>query len=107
MLRTVQLLESGAVGIRDEIDAPVGEVRWGMVTAAQIELSGNTAVLLQDGKKLVVRVISPRGAKFEIVSTKPPTAREKQNEGTRMLAVKVKHQGKEKLVIDVVMDVPK
>jgi len=103
-LRGIELFRTGMVRIRDEIEKPVGEVRWGMVTAADIKVSGNKAVLSQDGKALHAKVVSPPGAKFEIVSTKPPTDRENQNNGTRMLAVKAKAQGEKKLVIEVFLE---
>jgi len=68
------------------------EIRWGMVTEAQIKISddGQTAILTQEGKKLRVEIDGEAGQKFEIGSTKPPQKIEKQNTGTRMLVIKDK-----------------
>jgi hypothetical protein len=88
VVRTIELLDRRIVRVLDEITDPKGEVRWGMVTEADIKLDGNKAILGQQGKKLTAEMVSPPGAKFEIVSTKPPTLRENQNQGTRMLAAR-------------------
>lgn len=90
VVRTIELLDRRIVRVLDEITDPEGEVRWGMVTEADIKLDGNKAILSQQGKKLTAEMVSPPGAKFEIVSTKPPTPRENQNRGTRMLAARLK-----------------
>ena len=90
VVRTIELLDRRIVRVLDGITDPKGEVRWGMVTEADIKLDGNKAILSQQGKKLTAEMVSPPGAKSEIVSTKPPTPREKQNRGTRMLAARLK-----------------
>jgi len=87
--RTMELLPGGNVRVVDEITDPKGEVRWGMVTEADVKLDGNKAILSQQGKRLTAEIVSPPGAKFEIVSTKPPTPRENQNRGARMLAARL------------------
>ena len=81
------MLDGRAVHVRDELTGLKEPARWGMVTAARIKLDGNEATLTQDGKTLRAKILEPAGAKFQIVSTKPPTAQEKQNEGTQMLAI--------------------
>ena len=59
-----------------------------MMTRAEIELDGTTAILSQNGKKIRVEVTTDDpAAKFEIVSAKPPTEAENQNDGYRMLAI--------------------
>ena len=103
VLREIEMLGRRTVRVRDEIVAPVGEVRWGIVTRAAIKLDGNKALLEQDGKKLEAEIVEPAGAKFEIVSTKPPTARERQNEGTRMLATRVKPGDAQRLRIEILL----
>lgn len=102
VLRGVAMLNRSAVLIQDEITSPVADVRWGMLTHANIELDGAKAILTRSGKTLSAEIIEPAGAKFEIVSTAPPTKAEKQNKGTRMLATTVK-PGKSKLVRIVIL----
>ncbi len=85
--RGIEMIEGRAVHVRDELTGLTEPVRWGIVTGAKIRLDGNKAVLTEDGKTLRAEIIEPSDAKFQIVATKPPTARERQNEGTQMLAV--------------------
>ena len=56
----------------------------------------------QKKEKTPADYISPSGAKFEIVSTTPPTKKEKQNKGTRMLATTIK-SGKSKQVRIIIL----
>jgi len=105
MFRTPTGQQGGvqAVRVQDEIVGAAEEICWRMVTAAEIELDGSRAVLNQAGKKLQATIRSPAGATFEILSTKPPTDREKQNQGTRILAVRTKPDGDRPVTIDVVL----
>ena len=90
-------------GVFFAFDKANGDVRWAMVTTAEIELSGNRATLTQDDKTLLAEILAPAGARFEIVSTKPPTARENQNEGTRMLATWVRANENKPVVISILV----
>jgi hypothetical protein len=74
-----------------------------MVTPATIMLNGTKATLNQRDKTLVVELLSPSDAEFEVVSTDPPTAAERSNRGTRMLAVRVRPNHGERVAISVVM----
>jgi hypothetical protein len=87
--RGLALLDRKAVLVQDELTAPAGRVRWGMMTGAEVKLDGAEARLTQKGKTLHARILEPEGARFEVVSTKPPTSRENPNKGTRMLAIHV------------------
>lgn len=88
--RGVRMVDDRTMLVQDEIHSPIGPVRWAMVTRADVELDGDRALLRRDGKSLEVRLLSPAGASFTTVSTKPATAEEKQNEGTIMLAVEAR-----------------
>lgn len=60
--------------------------RWAMVTTAEININGNTALLTKDGK--AIRVIKhDDSAEFRVLSTTPADSRQKNNVGTSMLAV--------------------
>lgn len=86
--RTARLEKDGVL-IEDVLEAaaPV-EAVWGMTTPAEVNPSGRTAALMQNGKRIAARIESPNDARFEVVSTRPP-APQNQNEGTRRLVVRL------------------
>ena len=102
VVRKASLLDRNRVVIRDTVTAPSDEVRWGMVTKADITLDGSRAILNQGKHQMDIEITSPANAKFEIVSTKPNTDKEHQNKGTRMLAFTVKPDGDKPLTLEVV-----
>jgi hypothetical protein len=59
-----------------------------MVTPAEAVVHGAKAELSLGGKRLRAEILSPPGAVFEVVSTRPP-APQNQNAGTRKLVVKL------------------
>ncbi len=85
--------ERNSIEITDEIDPKIGymNVRWAMITAAEIALYGNEALLRQNGKEFKVTIVEPEGAVFEELSTRPvnPGPEETLNEGTTMLATTI------------------
>lgn len=87
--RGIAMLERKAALVQDELTTPAGNVRWGMVTRAEIKLDGSHAQLTQKDKTLHARILEPKGASFTVTSTKPPTSRENPNKGTRMLTINV------------------
>ena len=101
--RGLEMLNRQAVYIQDEIAGAVGAVRWALVTEAEVELGGNRAVLRQDGQTLVAQIVEPVAARFEILPTKPPTEKEAQNEGTRLLATTVIPQAEKLTTIRVLL----
>lgn len=101
--RGFDLRNRRAVLVQDEIAGAVGTVRWGLVTEADVKLDGNRAVLQQDGQTLVAQILEPGAARFEVLSTKPPTEQENQNQGTRLLATTVVPQDGQKTTIRVLL----
>ena len=97
------MLQRQAVHVRDEIVGASGDVRWGMVTAAEIKLEGHKAVLRQDGKTLLAEILSPADAAFEILSNQPPTKQEWQNAGTYILATRLTAEADKRVEISVVL----
>ncbi len=93
VLRGISLIQNrSSVLVQDEFELKVNcEVAWGMTTDAEISIENNRAVLSQDGKKLLARVLSPLGAEFIVESAeqKPP---EKTNKGVKRLMVRLKNQ---------------
>ena len=89
--RGVALLDSSRVLVQDELKGLGGnsEVRWGMITPADVRLDHGTALLTQKDATLKAEILSPPGANFEVVSTQPGNAAENPNAGTRMLIVRI------------------
>lgn len=92
-LRGVGLVGGKAVVVEDELQATpkAAEVRWAMVTAAEVKLDGARALLSQDGKQLELKVVEPKDARLEVYPTDPPPAAyDAKNTGTQMVGFKVK-----------------
>ncbi len=89
MERGAAMVQRAHVLIQDEVEAtaPV-DILWGMVTEGDVELNGVTAELTTKGAAVTARILSPAGAKFDLMSTDPP-ARERPNPGTRKLVVRL------------------
>lgn len=102
VVRKASLLDRQKVVIQDTITSPTDDVRWGMVTQADITLDGPRATLKQGNRQMNVEILSPANAQFEIVSTRPKTEQENQNRDTQMLAFTVKPDGKEPVTLEVV-----
>ena len=79
--------------VRDEIEGlnPGDSVRWAMVTRAEISISGPEATLVQNGKQLRIRLLSPETAQFESIPADPPLDDfNAPNPETRILIVNIK-----------------
>ncbi|MCA8975557.1 MAG: heparinase II/III family protein, partial [Planctomycetes bacterium] len=94
--RGIGLRPNRSVIVEDEIEA-LGEpaetaVRWGMVTMATVaRLDGAEAVLEQDGRRLMLQVLSPADVTLETYETeRPPAAHDAANPGTRMIGFTVR-----------------
>ncbi len=84
--RGVAMPDRSRVLVVDEIEGAKDEVRWAMATPAEVELDGVRATLRKDGKTLVAEILEPAGARFEVLSTDPGDAAQKDNKGTTLLA---------------------
>jgi hypothetical protein len=89
--RGIALLDRSRVLVQDEYQPAQTNLplHWVMVTRAKIDLSkdGHSATLTSNGKTLKADLLEPASAKFHIGSTRPPTPRENQNEGTAILGI--------------------
>ncbi|MDR3110431.1 MAG: hypothetical protein LBU65_12235, partial [Planctomycetaceae bacterium] len=88
--RTVMLQNDSMLTVMDELDGISEPVRWGMMTAAKIEVSGKKAALTRNKKTLNVEMTSDEVEQFEITTASPPTEKENQNEGFTMLTATAK-----------------
>ena len=93
--RGIAMLDGRRVLVQDELTLPsdTSTVRWGMVTEADVRLDGTSVLLSQGGRTLRAEILTPAGARFELVSTDPGDPRQEQNEGARMLATSVGAEG--------------
>ncbi len=89
MERGAAMVQRAHIVIQDDVSAiaPV-DVLWGMVTEGEVLLNGATAELIRKDAAVTARILSPAGAKFEVMSTEPPP-RERPNPGTRKLVVRL------------------
>lgn len=81
--------KDGAVRMTDTIAKPAGPVRWAVVTKAKPKFEGDTVILEEGGKRLVLTRHDKAGGKWEEYSLKPRTKEEKQNEGFRLIGFTV------------------
>ncbi len=97
--RGVMLQPDRSVLVQDEFtpSAATHEVRWAMLTRADVHLDAEgRATLSQHGKKLWLHVLEPAHATLEIYPTNPPPAEtDAPNEGTRMIGFRVKLAGEQ------------
>ena len=66
--------------IQDEISRANGNIRWTMMTGADVTVAGNRATLRQNGKTLTARILSPSNVSFRVISA--DTNRSGQNRNT-------------------------
>ena len=77
--RGLAMIERKHVLVQDEVETkePVA-VRWNFLTPATIAIEGYQATLTQGDEKLKVRILSPKGAAFEVLEAKAPPPQRQQ-----------------------------
>ena len=80
---------SGAVTLTDRIVKPAGPVRWAVITKAAPKFEGERVILEEAGKRLVITRKDKSGGEWETYSLKPPTDRERQNDGYHLFGFTV------------------
>jgi hypothetical protein len=86
-IRGVAIVDDKYVTVRDEVQTSGASaiIRWNMVTSASVTITGsNTAELVKNGKKLVLKVLSPATVTMKTWSTVPPHSYDAANPGTIM-----------------------
>jgi hypothetical protein len=84
-VRGIAIVDSKYVMVRDEIETPGSEttIRWNLVTSAAVTITGtNTAELVKNGKKLVLKVVEPAGVTMKTWITVSPNSYDAANPGT-------------------------
>lgn len=71
-LRGVALLNRRQLLVQDEVEAPEPvDIVWNFHTPATIDLGNTRAMLSKGGAKMEARILSPEGARFEVISANP------------------------------------
>jgi hypothetical protein len=88
-LRGLALLDRQHVLVQDEVQSPEPlSLVWNFHTSANIDLHDNRAVLSQGGVKIQARILSPDGARFEVMSANPVPP-QKQQPDVRNLVIRL------------------
>jgi hypothetical protein len=106
VLRRFQLGADRTVLVRDELTglAPGTEVRWAMVTRAQVHVDRNQATLKQNGKTLQARLLSPADAVFAVLPADPPNdGFNAPNPNARILIVKVNAPASGRMQLEIAL----
>lgn len=85
MLDDTHILVTDSVGLQN----PSQSVQWSVITSAEVESKGNTAVLRKDGKSFSLKMASPANASFTTKAAKRGTEAEKLIEGYTILSTSV------------------
>lgn len=104
VLRHFQVGEDREVRVDDELEGlkPGSQVRWQMLTRAQVETSGAQATLREAGKVFQARALLPSGVKFEVQPADPPDdGVNAPNPGARILFLNLPAPAEGKLKIRV------
>lgn len=112
--RGIALLNRDKLMVQDEIQTvEPAEVWWFMHTAARVEVLGSAdrAVLTENGRSMNVRILSPAGAKFEVLpaaplKTSPNPSGQNPNDNIRKLRVHLSEVKDASLIILFSSDSP-
>jgi hypothetical protein len=87
-VRGIAIVGNKYVTVRDEIETLASEtiVRWNLLTSAEVTITGNnSAELVKNGKKLLLKVSEPATVTMKTWSTVPPNSYDAPNPGTIMI----------------------
>ena len=73
--RTFRMLDDTRILVTDSVglQSPSQSVQWSVITSADVECKGNTAVLRKDGKSFSLKIASPTNASFTTKAAKRGT----------------------------------
>ncbi len=105
--RGIRLLEQQAVLIQDEVDCKQpSELWWFLHTPAKVTLddNGKMAMLEQRGKRLLVSLVEPSQARWEVLSAEPlPTSpsrpNQRDNRDVRKLAIHLSDAEQTRIIV--------
>lgn len=102
--RGVAIVDSKFAVIRDEITTleETTNIKWNMLTYTDVdEISGNKATLIHKGKKLTMRIDSPKDAVFTTQPATPPNSWDVNNKNARFVVIEYNTKGGQNVVIQV------
>jgi hypothetical protein len=105
-LRGVAVVDGRYAAIRDEVETlnEAATIRWTMLTAAEVSVTGsNTALLSKNGKKLTLLVKSPASVTMKTWSTEPTNSWDAKNPGTILVGFEVSVPANTKAALTVLL----
>lgn len=69
-------MEDGACVMEDDVKSPKGEVRWAVLTRAEVEFRGAKAILRQGGRELVLNRLDASGGRWQEYPIRASAAQE-------------------------------
>ena len=90
--RGIAIVNQDHVVVRDELEAGSNEatVRWSLLTAADVNITGkNRAELTKNGRKLILQIQEPAEVSLKKGSTEPPHDYDAPNPGTTLVSFEV------------------
>jgi len=104
--RGIAIVDDRYVIVRDELETNENEsvIRWNLLTSADVTITGNnTAELVKEGKKLVMKVTEPAKVKLKTWSTVPQHDYDAPNPGTIMAGFEISVPAGSKAVLNVLL----
>jgi hypothetical protein len=105
-MRGVAIVDGKYAAVRDEIRTLSAEtvIRWNLVTSASVTITGsNSAELVKNGKKLVMKVLEPAKVTMKTWSTDPPNTYDAANPGTIMTGFEATIPANSSAVLSVIL----
>jgi hypothetical protein len=102
--RGIAIVDKQYVAVRDEVEtlAEKTVIRWTMLTAAEVKITGNdSAELTKSGKKLILHVAEPAGITVKTWSTDPTHDYDAPNPGTTLVGFEAAVPANTKAVLQV------
>ncbi|MBN2632235.1 MAG: heparinase II/III family protein [Bacteroidales bacterium] len=84
-VRGIAIVDDSYVMVRDEVETTPSAtlIRWNLLTSADVTITGpNTAELVKNGKKMVLKVVQPGNVTMKTWSTVSPNSYDAANPGT-------------------------
>ncbi len=91
---------TGSVLLKDEIEAPSGDIVWRAITDAEVKIEGENVTLTKKGRSVSLKRISSEGA-WTVSDSKPPTAEENQNKGFQNLEFRIPRTDKVVITVQI------
>ncbi len=105
-VRGIAIVDDQYVMVRDEIEtlSSSATIRWNMLTSADVKITGmNTAELVKNEQRLILKVIEPAKVKMKTWSTLPPHDYDALNPGTAMVGFEITVPANSAVVLNVLL----